>query len=144
MAGFFVAQNLIANFIFTDFKISEVKMKSGINSYNPNFQANVSKGFVNSANVYYRKLNAGDKLEKFMKKVDAFKHYDTDDVNIVYDKVFLNGKAQHVLYSIKKGMKPGEYVVLSIKDQFRKLLEKFLYISEYEYTMKMSQQSKLK
>ena len=75
-----------------------------------------------------------------MKKVNAFKRYGTNDVDIIYDKINLNGKTQYVLYAVKKGMKPGEYVVLAIKDQFRKLVEKFTRINEYEYTMKMAQQ----
>ena len=113
-----------------------------VTPYSPAFQANVHKDFINAASIHYKKQHAPQKFEKFMKKVHAFEYYGTNDVNIVYDKVNLNGKTQHVLYAVKKGMKPGEYVVLSAKDQFRKLVEKFMHINEYEYTMKMAQQTK--
>ena len=113
-----------------------------VTPYKPNFQANVHKDFINAACIHYNKQHAPQKFEKFMQKVQAFKRYDTNDVNIIYDKFTLNGKTQHVLYAVKDGMKQGEYVVLSTKDQFRKLVEKFMHINEYEYTMKMAQQTK--
>ena len=119
-------------------------MQSNLNvtPYRPAFQANVHKDFINAACIHYNKQHAPQKFEKFMQKVQAFKRYGTNDVNIIYDKVTLNGKTQHVLYAVKDGMKQGEYVVLSTKDQFRKLVEKFMHINEYEYTMKMAQQTK--
>jgi hypothetical protein len=111
-----------------------------VTPYRPAFQANVHKDFINAACIHYNKQHAPQKFERFMQKVRAFeKNYGTNDVTVVYDKVNLNGKTQHVLYAVKDGMKPGEYIVLSVKDQFRKLVEKFMHINEYEYTMKMAQ-----
>lgn len=113
-----------------------------VNSYRPAFQANVSPDFIKAADNFYKKGNQSYKFENFMEKVRAFeKSYGYNDVNIVYDKVIMNGKTTHVLYAIKDGMKPGEYVVLTAKDCFRKVLEKFFHINEYEFTMKMSQQT---
>ena len=40
------------------------------------------------------------------------------------------------MYAAKDGMKPEEYVVLTVKDFFRKVVEKFMRINKYEFDMK--------
>lgn len=111
-------------------------------AYRPAFQANVSEEFIKGAKSYYRNANQEYKFKKFMQKVSAFKSYDTDEYTIVHEKINLNGINQHVLYAIKDGMKPGEYIVLAVKDSYKKILEKFTHISDYEYAMKKVQQIK--
>lgn len=103
-------------------------------NYQPNFKATVSKDFIDAAKNYLKKNPT--KLEAFEKKVDTYKYYGTDDINIFYKKNIINGKANYALYAAKNGMKPEEYVVLTVKDFFRKVVEKFMHINKYEFDMK--------
>ncbi len=100
----------------------------------PNFQANVSKNFIEASKNYLKKNPL--KLEAFEKKVDTYKYYGTDDMNIFHQRVMLNGKPHYALYAAKDGMKPEEYVVLTVKDAFRKIVEKFMHINKYEFNTK--------
>ena len=115
-----------------------------INSSNKNsnfsFQAKVSPDFINAAKNYYTKTNSylqcDAKINKFMHKIGEYDKFGKDDVTVIYQKVHLNGQTQHALYAVKEGMQPGDYVVLTVKDQFRKVLEKFLRINKYEFDVK--------
>lgn len=103
-------------------------------NYQPNFKANVSKNFVEASKNYLRKNPS--KLEAFEKKVDTYKYYGTDDINVFHQRIMLNGKPQYALYAAKDGMMPEEYVLLTVKDVFRKIVEKFMHINKYEFNMK--------
>lgn len=115
-----------------------------VNSVNQNnstsFKANVSHEFVNAAKNYYTKnfnfSQSSARIDRFMSKVGDFEKFGKDDIDVVYDKVLMNGKTQHVLYAKTQDMKPGDYIVLTAKDQFRKVLEKFTHINKYEFDVK--------
>lgn len=104
-----------------------------------NFQAKVSPNFINAAKTYYTKNNSYSqceaKINRFMSKVGEYAKYGSDDINVVFEKVPTKDK-QYALYAVKDGMKPGDYAVLTVKDQFRKVLEKFLRINRYEFEVK--------
>lgn len=103
-------------------------------NYQTNFQANVSKNFVAAAKNYLEKNPV--KFDAFKKKVETYKYYGTDDINVFHSRKMLNGKEHYVLYAAKDGMKPEEYAVLTVKDAFRKVVEKFMHINKYEFDMK--------
>lgn len=105
-------------------------------NYQPDFRANVSDDFVKAAKNYLLKINNQPKLDYFTKKVANFKNYGTDDMGVIHQKFYLDGKQHHALYVTKKGMKPEEYILLTVKDQFRKVVEKFLHINKYEFDIK--------
>lgn len=103
-------------------------------NYQTNFKANVSKNFISATKNYLYKNPA--KFEAFDKKINAYKYYGTDDINVFHERIMLSEKPHYVLYAAKKGMKPEEYVVLTVKDAFRKIVDKFMHINKYEFNLK--------
>lgn len=57
-------------------------------------------------------------------------------MNVEYRIVNENGQKMHALYIEEDGYKP---VLLSKKDQFRKLLAKFMKVNDYEFNIKVKQ-----
>ena len=57
---------------------------------------------------------------------------DTQGITISYERINEEGKMKHALIAQKGDKK----VVLSTKDQFRKIVEKFSHINEYEFKIK--------
>lgn len=104
-----------------------------------NFNAKISPEFISAAKNYYTKTNSyaqsSAKIDRFMHQVGKFEKFGSDDITITYAQMPLE-KKQHVLYAVKEGMQPGDYIVLAVKDQFRKLLEKFTHINKYEFDLK--------
>ncbi len=100
----------------------------------PSFQAKVSSKFTEAAKNYFQKNPV--KLEAFEKKVDTYKYYGLSDVNVFHERVILNGKPHYALYAAKDGAKPEEYALLTVKDAFRKVIEKFMRINKYEFNLK--------
>jgi hypothetical protein len=58
-----------------------------------------------------------------------------EDITISYERTRENGELKHSLVAQKGDKK----VVLSTKDQFRKIVEKFSNMSEYEFRKKWEQ-----
>lgn len=59
----------------------------------------------------------------------------TDSINISGRRMYHNGEASYALYA--RDNNTGKSVLLTAKNQFRKLLEKFSYMNEYEFNVKM-------
>ena len=116
-----------------------MQIHSHTNNSNTTFQAKISPEFISAAKNYYTKTsNAAQseaKINKFMHKVGEYEKFGSDDITIIHKKISHNPQ-QHALYATKEGMKPEEYIVLTVKDQFRKVLEKFQRINQYEFDIK--------
>lgn len=111
-----------------------------VNRIQPNFQAQVSKHFIDDANKLfnYKHIKKNMKAD-FDKKVTEFADYGYDDYYIKYVKKDIDGKRYHQLIAVRQGMPDSEGAVLTSKDQFRKAIEKFTHINKYEFTKKMEQ-----
>ena len=97
------------------------------------FRANIDGKFLNAADALLR--NQPPKLYKqFNSAVRRFIELPkSDHITISYKKEFRNGQPMHILYADGAGKKP---VVLAAKDQFRKLIQKFAFMNEYEFKIK--------
>ncbi len=106
-----------------------------------NFTANVSKKFQDAVRRYYNhsdltRAQNQDRMDNFMAKVDEYKLFGNKDMDVVYKISKENGKKMHALYIEELGYKP---VLLAKKDQFRKLLGKFIKVNDYEFNIKVKQ-----
>lgn len=107
-----------------------------VRPYQPVFKANFSDKFLNAADKYYSNTGNAKKYKQFCSAVRRFAELpNSDDVTIDYKSVINEGKREHILFASKLGESP---VVLTAKDQFRKVLEKFSYMSEFEFNTKMA------
>lgn len=97
------------------------------------FKASFDDKFLNAADAYYQKMNSPAKYKQFCSAVRRFAEVpNSDHITIRYNKGFANGKPSHMLYASEN----GKDVLLTAKDQFRKLLDKFSYMNEYEFKLK--------
>ena len=109
-----------------------------------NFKAQVSNGFIKHTKKFYTGIgNNKAKLKQFEQKVEAFKDYGYDDYFIKYVQKDFNGERRHMLIAVRNGMDDSMGTVLTTKDKFRKVVEKFLHINEWEFTKKMEEKNKI-
>lgn len=108
-----------------------------INSINNvSFGAEISRRFLVPAQrhlenaTYRQQINFEDNVDMFQKMPY------TEGITISYERVSQDGKIQHALIAQKGDKK----VVLSTKDQFRKIVEKFSHMNEHEFKTKWNQQ----
>ena len=114
-----------------------------INGVQPVFHAKVAKHFIDDAhNLFNYKHISKDMKVDFDEKVLEFENFGYDDYFIKYVKKDINGKRFHQLIAVRPGMSDSEGTLLTSKDQFRKLIEKFTHINKYEFTKKMEQNNK--
>ncbi len=110
-----------------------------------NFKAQIEKNFINNAKKFYKGIgNNKAKLKQFEEKVNAFKDYGYDDYFIKYVKKDFNGEQRHMLIAVRNGMADTMGTVLTSKDKFRKVVEKFLHINKWEFTTKMEEKNKIR
>ena len=109
-----------------------------VNSVNTSFKANVSGDFRAAAENLL--LHPKDKGMASLKKHDSFMHaikrfgkFGNPETLITLKKEFKDGKRMFSLYAEEAGKEP---VLLTTKDNFRKVVEKFTHINEYEYNLK--------
>ena len=113
---------------------------SPISNNQPCFNAKISHAFWDAAENYMlgstekRVVNYG----QFARAVEKFSKYGNDETTIVYKKEFVDGAKRFALYAEEAGKAP---ILLAAKDSFRKLLQKFTHISEYEYNIKTGKQN---
>ncbi len=114
-----------------------------VNNIQPNFQAQVSKNFIKNAhNMMDSQLKNKTLKTNFDKKVNEFAEYGYDEYFIKYVKEDIDGKRYHKLIAVRPGMDDSLGAVLTNKDKFRKIIEKFTHINKYEFTKKMEQNQK--
>ncbi len=109
-----------------------------VNNIQPSFQAKVAKHFIDDAHKLFNyKHIKNDMKINFDEKVTEFANFGYDDYYIKYVKKDIDGKRFHQLIAVGPDMADTEGVVLTSKDQFRKVIEKFTHINKYEFTKKM-------
>jgi hypothetical protein len=108
-----------------------------VNGAQPNFRANVSRSFQDAAYYYYtRTAKTPECLQKFVKKVNEFQEFGHRNLTVSYKKEYKDGKLNYVLFASDPGY-DSEAVVLTRKDVFRKIIDKFLHMNQYEFNMKV-------
>lgn len=112
---------------------------SPVNNVNNNFKANVSNDFRAAAeNLLLHPKNTGmasaKKHESFMNAIKRFGKFGNPETLITLKKESKDGKKIFSLYAEEPGKTP---VLLTTKDNFRKIIEKFTHINEYEYNIKV-------
>ena len=104
---------------------------------NVNFRAKVSSEFQQAAKRYYDKQNRPEQYElDFQSKVDEYKLFGNQNMSVEYRTLTQHGQKMHALYITEPGQEP---VLLSKKDMFRKLVDKFMNVNEYEFNIKVEQ-----
>lgn len=102
---------------------------------NPAFGATVSENFIKAAKNYYKGVEYRPyKLYPFDRKVAQITdNFGYDEFVIKHSKHKKDGKTFHVLSADN-----GEYSVpITQKDQFRKVLEKFMHLTKGELYVKI-------
>ena len=100
------------------------------------FRAEISRRFLVPAQRHLENASYRQQVQ-FEDNVDMFENMpNTQGITISYERVSQDGKIQHALVAQKGDKK----VVLSTKDQFRKIVEKFSHMNEYEFKTKWEQQ----
>ena len=107
-------------------------MKNSIN-IQPSFKASIDSKFLNAADTFLQKQSK-QQYKQFNSAVRRFIEIpNSDHLTITYKKGFENGLPVHSLYATEAGNEP---ILLTVKDQFRKLIQKFSYMNEYEFKIK--------
>ena len=101
------------------------------------FRAKISDNFLSAAENYFfeNQRIPEAKYKQFCSAVRRFEELpDTDHITIDYKKSIKGDKAQHSIVGITD---TAEKINLTTKDRFRKAIEKFSYMNEYEFLLKM-------
>lgn len=108
-------------------------MNNTISHQQPAFRAHVDTKFLDAADGYLKKQPALQ-YKQFCSAIRRFNEIpNSDHLTIGYKKSFVNGTPSHTLYAAEEGKPP---IILTAKDQFRKLIQKFLFMNEYEFKIK--------
>ena len=106
-----------------------------VNTNATSFRAHIDSKFLYAANAFYRENRSPAKYSQFRSAIRRFREIaNSDSLTISYKKGFKDGKPSHLLYAKEEGKQQD--ILLAQKDQFRKLLEKFSYMNEYEFKIK--------
>lgn len=107
-------------------------MNNTINSQ-VSFKANFTNEFLDAADSYLRRQKRSE-YKQFCSAIRRFAELpNSDSITIRYSKELKNGETVHALYADELGKKP---VLLTAKDQFRKVIKKFSFLSEREFKTK--------
>lgn len=107
-------------------------MNNSINSQT-SFKASIDSTFLNAADAFLQKQSSKN-YKQFNSAVRRFVEIpNSDHLTISYQKGFKEGKPTHSLFATEEGKKP---ILLTEKDMFRKLIQKFSYMNEYEFKVK--------
>lgn len=107
-----------------------------VTSYKPSFGIKVNKNFIDAAHNYYNDVEYRPwRTKPFDKRVkEVIDTLGYEDFELIYKKERKDGTLMHCLYAVKEGM---DDVLITAKDQFRKLLDKFRYINKHELYVKI-------
>ena len=99
----------------------------------PAFKANIDRKFLDAADGYLKNKPKG-RYKQFCSAVRRFVEIpNSDHITISYKKSFERGVETHALYAEPKGNEP---ILLTKKDLFRKLVQKFSFMNEFEFKTK--------
>lgn len=108
-------------------------MNNTISHQQPCFRANVDSKFLDAADGYLQKQSP-KQYKQFCSAVRRFVEIpNSNHLTIEYKKEFINNTVSHSLYATEAGKTP---ILLTVKDQFRKLIQKFSFMNEYEFKIK--------
>ncbi len=97
------------------------------------FKANIDSRFLDAADAFLQKQST-KQYKQFNSAVRRFIEIpNSDHLTITYKKGFEKGLPVHSLYANEIGKQP---ILLTTKDHFRKLIQKFSYMNEYEFKVK--------
>lgn len=97
------------------------------------FKAGFDPKFLDAADGFLKR-QPEKQYKQFQSAVRRFVEIpNSDHLTITYKKGFENGTPIHILYANEAGKEP---ILLTAKDQFRKLVQKFSYMNEYEFKIK--------
>lgn len=107
-----------------------------VNNVNPVFGARVSKNFIKAAHNYLNGVEYnGQKCRNFDRKVTKVENnFDNDDYTIIHKKIRNGKNTEHALYAINENYDP---ILITKKDKFRKVIEKFMHLSKQELDAKI-------
>lgn len=109
-----------------------MQVNSVNNNSQPSFKAYITNDFYVASRNHFNKICKPEKFDAFEKHMEKIEKMGITDMRISHKKIFKDGKPQYVLLVTKD----GKQAVLTVKDQFRKIVEKFMHINEYEFNMK--------
>lgn len=115
-----------------------------VTSYKPTFGIGTQQQFIDKALEICTEKGKVLNKEKFNKKVleMASKRFGFNDYKIAYRaKKHYDGVKfviKHVLYAYKSGSKPEDGVILTSKNMLRKVVEKYLRMTPYELSTKIT------
>ena len=102
------------------------------NNSQPSFKAYISNDFYVATEKYFQKIGQPSRMDKFEKQMDRNASMGDIDTKIFHKRILKDNKPKYALVASKG----DKQVILSTKDQFRKLIEKFMHINEYEFNLK--------
>lgn len=107
-----------------------------IKPYKQSFKAQIDDKFLDAADGYYKNSKSATEYKQFCSAIRRFSEMpNTDHITLSIGRFNEDGEARHALYAFDE--KNDRFVVLTAKDQFRKLLKKFSFMNEYEFKVKM-------
>ena len=109
------------------------------NNNNTTFGIKISKELINGANnVYWATEYNQGKFNRFYRKAKFMQeNFGFDNYTIFPKTTYINGKKSCNLYAVKDGDTVENGVLLTAKDNFRKVLDKFIHINEFELKTKI-------
>ncbi len=109
------------------------------NHNNTSFGIKISKELINGAsNLYWATEYNQGKFNRFYRKAKFMEErFGFNDYTIIPKTTYENGKKNSSLYAVKDGESIDDGVLLTMKDNFRKVLDKFIHINEFELAAKI-------
>ena len=111
-----------------------------VTSYKPTFGIGTQQQFIDKALEICTEKGKVLNKEKFNKKVleMASDRFGFNDYKIAYRAEKHSEGIKHVLYAYKSGSKPEDGTILTSKDMLRKVVEKYLRMTPYELSTKIT------
>ncbi len=109
-----------------------------VTSYKPSFGIKVNKRFIDAVHNYYNDVEYRPRgIKPFDDKVkEVIGKFGYDEFEFIYKKEHKGGALTHCLYAVKEGM---DDVLITKKDQLRKVIDKFKYLTKHELYTKIHQ-----
>lgn len=107
-----------------------------VKNHNTSFGIKTDKNLIKAVHNYYNGVEHRPwRAENFNKLViDMEKKLGYDDFELIYKRgIFKNGN-KHIIYATKEGMNP---VVITQKDEIRKVIEKLNHLNKHELYTKI-------
>jgi len=106
---------------------------------NVSFGIKISPSLLEAADEFYCGVNhSQEEFDRFYRKAKYMEeNYGFDDYEIVLKKFYKKGKPKTGIYAVRGEGYNKKEIVLTVKDNVRKALEKFLHINVHELNTKI-------